>query len=61
MSQTGTKALMGQWLMQHKKMTYSKYSQLPTAKKLEIQKEYGSRKAPSSLPIVVESESVPQE
>ena len=39
----GTRAVMGSWLSTVKHMTYTKYSHLPTAQKLEIQKEYGQR------------------
>ena len=43
MSQQGTRAVMGSWLSTVKRMTYTKYSHLPTVEKLAIQKEYGTR------------------
>lgn len=43
MGQLGTKGQLVSWLSTVKSMTYTKYSKLPTAKKLEIQKEYGER------------------
>lgn len=43
MSQQGTRAVMGSWLSTVKHMTYTKYSHLPTAEKLVIQKAYGTR------------------
>jgi len=39
----GTRAVMGSWLSTKKGMTYTKYSHLPTAQKLAIQKEYAGR------------------
>lgn len=39
----GTRAQLGSWLSTKKGMTYTKYSHLPTAMKLDIQKEYGAR------------------
>ena len=39
----GTRAVMGSWLLTKKRMTYTKYSHLPTAEKLAIQKEYTGR------------------
>ena len=39
----GTRAVFGSWLSTKKALTYTKYSHLPTAKKLEIQKEYAGR------------------
>lgn len=46
MSQMGTKTLFGQWLNSRKRMTYTQYTELPVAQKLEIQKEYRTGKAP---------------
>jgi hypothetical protein len=43
MSQVGTKAQLGQWLSRTKSMTYTRYSHLPTAEKLAIQKEYSNK------------------
>jgi hypothetical protein len=43
MSQVGTKAQLGQWLSGTKSMTYTRYSHLPTAEKLAIQKEYSNK------------------
>lgn len=43
MSQIGTKAVMGQWLLGKKNMTYTRYSHLTTAEKLAIQKEYSNK------------------
>jgi hypothetical protein len=43
MSQQGTRAVLGSWLSTKKHMTYTKYSHLPTAQKLEIQTEYKGR------------------
>lgn len=39
----GTRAVFGSWLSTKKAMTYTKYSTMPTAAKLAIQKEYGQR------------------
>lgn len=36
----GTRGVFNSWLLTKKGMTYSKYSGLPTEKKLAIQKEY---------------------
>lgn len=43
MGQQGTRAVLGSWLSTVKHMTYTKYSHLPTAQKLDIQKEYAQR------------------
>jgi len=43
MNQQGTRAVLNSWLSAVKHMTYTKYSHLPTAEKLAIQKEYGTR------------------
>jgi hypothetical protein len=43
MGQQGTRAVLGSWLSTVKRMTYTKYSHLPTAQKLEIMKEYNQR------------------
>jgi hypothetical protein len=39
----GTRAVFGSWLSTKKGMTYTKYSHMPTAAKLVIQKEYAGR------------------
>ena len=39
----GTRAVFGSWLSTKKAMTYTKYSHMPTAAKLAIQKEYAGR------------------
>jgi hypothetical protein len=39
----GTRAVLGSWLQTKKRMTYTKYSNLPTAEKVAIQKEYQGR------------------
>ena len=43
MANQGTRTQLSSWLSMKKGMTYTKYSHLPTEKKLEIQKEYGQR------------------
>jgi hypothetical protein len=39
----GTRAVFGSWLSTKKGITYTKYSHMPTAAKLDIQKEYAQR------------------
>lgn len=39
----GSRSVFGSWLSSVKHLTYTKYSHLPTAEKLAIQKEYGTR------------------
>ena len=39
----GTRAVFGSWLSTKKGITYTKYSHMPTATKLAIQKEYAGR------------------
>jgi len=39
----GTRGVFNSWLTNKKGMTYSKYTQLPTDKKLAIQEEYGTK------------------
>jgi len=43
MSQMGTREHLRQWLQVMMGMTYTKYSHLPTASKLDIMKKYGSK------------------
>lgn len=45
MSKIGTKETMRGWLQDHKHLTYSAYSELPTEKKLAIQSEYQKKGA----------------
>jgi hypothetical protein len=42
-TRVGTKAVLASWLASVKHITYTKYSNLPTEDKLNIQKEYGAR------------------
>lgn len=39
----GSRSVFGSWLQTKKRMTYTKYSHLPTAEKVAIQKEYAGR------------------
>jgi hypothetical protein len=47
--QQGTRAVLRSWLSTVKNMTYTKYSHMKPAEKLEIMKEYGARKVGSGL------------
>lgn len=57
---TGTRQHFGDWLAVHKKLTYSRYSQLDTAAKLKIQAEY-TRKPMPKVEVDAVREGVPDD
>lgn len=57
----GTKEMFRGWLLEVKRMTYTKYSELPTDKKQAIQKEYANKHKSMSKSTVILTEAPKEE